>query len=415
MSNAKSFEIPKRLFVEAFQKVKANGGSSGVDGESLEAFEANLKGNLYRIWNRMSSGSYHPPAVRTVMIPKRSGGQRPLGIPTVGDRVAQSVVRMLLEPRMEKLFHSDSYGFRPGRSALDAVEITRKRCWQYEWVVEFDIVAAFDSIRHDLMLKAIEKHVPERWIKLYLERWLKAPCVGSDGEHRERVRGTPQGGCISPLLMNLYMHYAFDAWMARSFAECPFARYADDAVIHCRSEEEARAMLAALDERLKDCGLELHPAKTRIVYCKDSNRRGKYPNITFTFLGFEFRPRKAANKSGELFTSFCPGVSAKARNEMRRTIGSWKLGRRTSQSIEELSASLNPILTGWMNYYGRFYRSALFQVFRHFDKALSRWIRRKYSNLWKHKTRAFDWMARVRKRRPNLFVHWRTWPLSTTR
>lgn len=415
MNIAKSFEIPKQLLVDAFQRVKANRGSGGVDRQSIEEFDANLKDNLYRVWNRMSSGSYFPPAVRTVQIPKRSGGMRPLGIPTVGDRVAQTAVRMLLEPRMERLFHRDSYGFRPGRSAHDAVETTRRRCWQYDWVVEFDIVGAFDNIDHGLLLKAIVHHVPERWMRLYLERWLMAPCVGPNGEVSERTRGTPQGGCISPLMMNLFMHYAFDAWMARTFPQCPFARYADDAVIHCKSEDEARSLLAALGTRLNECGLELHPAKTQIVYCRDANRHGSCPRVVFTFLGFDFRPRQAVNKHGQLFTSFCPGVSAMAKNEMRRRIGSWKLGRRTRQSIEDLSRALNPILRGWLNYYGRFYRTAMHDVFHHFDKALSRWVRRKYSNLWKHKTRAFKWIARLRRYRPELFIHWQTWPISTTR
>ncbi|MEX6430344.1 group II intron reverse transcriptase/maturase, partial [Ferrimicrobium acidiphilum] len=251
-----------------------NQGAAGVDGESIEEFEKDLKGNLYRIWNRMSSGSYFPPPVRAVEIPKRAGGSRVLGVPTVSDRIAQTVVKIYLEPEVEPIFHPDSYGYRPGRSALDALGRTRERCWKFDWVIDLDIRAFFDSIDHDLMLKALAKHTKERWILLYVERWLKAPLEKEDGATVQRDRGTAQGSAISPLLANLFLHYAFDVWTARNFPDCPFERYADDGVIHCATEQEAKEILVALGKRLAELGLELNPDKTAIVYCKDANRKG---------------------------------------------------------------------------------------------------------------------------------------------
>ena len=289
MKDSKPYVVSKQVVMKAYKQVKANGGSAGIDGKNIEDFEKNLKGNLYKIWNRMSSGSYFPLPVKAVEIPKKAGGKRRLGIPTVGDRVAQTVVAMYLEPELEKIFHNDSYGYRPNISALDAVVQARKRCWKYNYVVEFDIKGLFDNIDHELLMKAVRKHTQEKWIILYIERWLKTPFITEQGEVIERKSGTPQGGVVSPLLANLFLHYAFDLWMTRSFPGMPFERYADDAIIHCRTEEQAKYVLRELGTRLTECKLELHPDKTKIVYCKDDNRRGEHPNTEFDFLGYTYK------------------------------------------------------------------------------------------------------------------------------
>jgi RNA-directed DNA polymerase len=298
---AKPFDIPKQEVWKAFKKVKANQGAAGVDGQSVAEFEAELSDNLYKLWNRMSSGSYFPPPVRRVMIPKSGGsGERPLGIPTVADRVAQEVVKRYLEPILEPIFHDDSYGYRPGRSAIDAVRTARQRCWRYDWVLDIDVKGYFDSIDWSLLLKAVRSHTDCPWLLLYIERWLEAPVQLEDGSVVPRMAGTPQGGVISPTLANLFLHYAFDMWMKRTFPAIPFERYADDCICHCRSEEEARALWVALEARFVACGLVLHPQKMKLVYCKDTNRRGDFPIQSFTFLGYMFRPRPISTANGTM-------------------------------------------------------------------------------------------------------------------
>ena len=408
MTKAKSYEISKRVVWEAYKRVKANRGAAGVDGKSLATFEENLKNNLYKIWNRMSSGSYFPPPVRLVEIPKgTTGATRPLGIPTVSDRIAQTVVKMYLEPQVEPHFHPDSYGYRPGKSALDAVGVTRKRCWRQDWVIDLDIKGFFDNLDHDLVMRAVRRHTKQPWILLYVERWLKAPVQRKDGSLEVRLKGTPQGSVISPLLSNLFMHYAFDEWLRRNFPHILFARFADDAVIHAKSLSQAEYVLEAVRERLGQCGLELHKEKTKIAYCQDSDRRGRYDNIQFDFLGYTFRPRRAKNRYGKPFVSFLPAVSNKAANAIRATIRSWRLGaRRNNQSLEEIARFVNPFVRGWVNYYGRFYRSALTPVLRCLERSLAYWARRKYKRLRRHKRRAVHWFGRIARRDPQLFVHW---------
>jgi group II intron reverse transcriptase/maturase len=325
VDEAKPFKIPKREVWEAFKRVKANQGAAGVDGQSIVEFEANLSGNLYKLWNRLSSGSYFPPPVRRVDIPKANGGTRPLGIPTVADRIAQEVARRYLEPIVEPRFHHGSYGYRPGKSAIDAVRAARERCWRSDWVLDLDIKAFFDSIDWELMLRAVRHHTDCPWVLLYIERWLKAAVQMEDGNVVSRTAGTPQGGVISPLLANLFLHYAFDAWMARTFAHIPFERYADDIICHCKSAEEARALWSAIADRLAACKLVLHPEKTKIVYCKDVNRRGDFPNIHFDFLGFQFRARKImwVKSDRRIFAhSFQPAISPKALTRISRDIRS---------------------------------------------------------------------------------------------
>jgi RNA-directed DNA polymerase len=404
----KPFQISKWVVWEAFQRVKNNKGAAGVDDQSIAEFEQDRDKNLYRIWNRLSSGSYFPPPVKAVEIPKAGGkGVRVLGVPTVADRVAQTVVRMYLEPQVEPVFHPDSYGYRPKRSALDAVGICRQRCWRSDWVIDLDIRAFFDTVPHDLVLKAVAHHTDQRWILLYVQRWLQAPLQLADGTLVARDRGTPQGSAISPLLANLFMHYAFDTWMAREFPNIQFERYCDDAVVHCRSEPQAHQVRDAIAARLAQVGLELHPDKTRIVYCKDADRRDDHEVTSFTFLGYEFRPRLAKSRTGHHFVSFLPAVSPAAMKAMGREIRSWHLARRSDKSLDDLARMFNNIVQGWINYYGRFYRSRLLYFLRRLNRHLTRWACRKYKRLKRRERRAMNWLAEIAQRSPRLFAHWR--------
>jgi RNA-directed DNA polymerase len=402
----KPFEIPKQLVWKAFQRVKANGGSPGVDDERIEEFEARIGDNLYKLWNRMTSGSYFPPPVKAVPIPKKSGGTRTLGVPTVADRVAQTAAKMVLEPVLEPVFDRDSFGYRPGRSALDAVELVRRRSWKYDWVVEFDIKALFDTIDHELLMRAVRKHCEVPWVLLYTERWLKAPMELADGQRVSRERGTPQGGVVSPVLANLFLHYALDVWMRREMRSVRFCRYADDGVIHCKSEEQARLVLRRLAKRLQECGLELHLGKTRIVYCKDVNRRAEHDTIQFTFLGYTFRPRKTVDKYGRVYVNFLPAVSREALKAMRQTVRGWHLQLKCDKQVGDLSKMFNPVLRGWLNYYGRFHSSALKPLWRSVNDYLVKWLMRKHKRLAKRITRAAKELGRLAAANPRAFAHW---------
>jgi RNA-directed DNA polymerase len=407
VDKAKPFDIPKREVWKAFKKVKANQGAAGVDGQSIRDFEAGLSGNLYKLWNRMSSGSYFPPPVRRVDIPKDEGRTRPLGIPTVGDRIAQEVVRRYLEPILDPIFHEDSYGYRPRRSAIDAVRKARQRCWRSGWVLDIDVQGYFDGIDWELLLKAVRQHTDCPWVLLYIERWLKAPVQMEDGSVEPRTAGTPQGGVVSPILSNLFLHYAFDMWMVREYPDVPFERYADDIICHCRSEQEARALWSALEARFTACRLVLHPQKTKLVYCKDTNRRGDFPIQSFDFLGYTFRPRKAVWHGSQYGTSYLPAASQKALKAIRQTIRRWKLHHRSDKTLEDLARIFNPYIQGWINYYSHFYRSALYGTLRRIDAFLLRWARNKFKRLRTRPKGAREWLARVIRAKPNLFAHWR--------
>ncbi|WP_413804370.1 group II intron reverse transcriptase/maturase [Streptomyces sp. OE57] len=405
-SPEKPFDISKWEVLEAYREVRRNQGAPGVDGQSIEDFEKDLKGNLYKIWNRMSSGTYFPPPVRAVEIPKQHGaGTRMLGIPTVADRVAQTVVARHLGIRVDPIFHEDSYGYRPRRSALDAVETCRKRCWKRDWVIDLDIQKFFDSVRWDLIVKAVEVHTDAVWVKLCVQRWLQAPLQLPDGTLQIRDRGTPQGSAVSLMLANLFMHYAFDTWLTRAYPGIQFERYADDAVVHCASEHQAREVLAALGNRMEEVGLRLHPDKTRIVYCKDGKRRGSYEHTSFTFLGFTFQARKARSRHGVNFTNFLPAISKDALKKIGREVRSWRLHMRMHLTFFELARRINPIVRGWMQYYGAYYRSALHDLLRRINAYLMRWIRKKYRRLRKFKKAHACW-KRVTRQYPRLFAHW---------
>lgn len=413
MSQAKPYSISKGLVWKAYKLIKANDGAAGVDAVSIEEYENRLKDNLYKLWNRMSSGCYFPLPVRTVEIPKRGGGKRPLGIPTVADRIAQMVAKLYLEPLLEPHFHKDSYGYRPKKSAIQALGVARRRCWRYDWVLDLDIKGFFDNIGHDLLMKALKVHTDCKWIHLYVERWLKAPAQREDGTLVERSKGTPQGGVVSPLLSNLFLHYAFDEWMRRNHPEVPFERYADDIVVHCKTEEEAKLLLVSVEERLRDCNLELHPEKTKIVYCKDDDRSGSYHNEKFDFLGYTFRPRRAKSKRGHFFVSFLPGVSDEARKEMHREIRRWKLHMRSDKSLEDFACIYNAILRGWIEYYAVFYKTEMYPTYHMLNKILAKWAKRKYKKLRRSLPRARRWLRQVAYHRPTLFAHWAIVPRST--
>ena len=402
----KPFFIDKKLVYEAYKAVKSNRGAAGVDGQTIEAFDQDLKGNLFKIWNRMSSGSYFPPPVLAVSIPKRNGaGERTLGVPTVGDRIAQMVVKRLIEPNLDPIFLPDSYGYRPRKSALDAVAVTRERCWKYDWVLEFDIKGLFDNLPHDLLLKAVRKHVKCKWAVLYIERWLKAP-MEKDGILIERDRGVPQGGVVSPILSNLFLHYTFDLWMTRVHPDLPWCRYADDGLVHCRSEHEAKAVMVELQARFAECGLEMHPTKTKIAYCKDQRRTASYPNVKFDFLGYEFRLRQVKNpRDASVFSGFTPAVSPASMKSMRDTIRELEIRRRTHVSMAEIAKQLNPLLRGWITYYGRFTPSALAPFYRYVNQTLRAWVRRKFRR-YAYVTRATRLLQRVAEAHVGLFVHW---------
>ena len=403
----KPFMIEKRQVYEAYKAVKSNKGVAGVDGQTIEQFEADLGGNLYKIWNRMSSGSYFPPPVRAVTIPKKSGGERILGVPTVGDRIAQMVVKQLIEPDLDPIFLPNSYGYRPRKSALDAVGVTRERCWKYDWVLEFDIKGLFDNLPHELLLRAVQKHVKCKWALLYIERWLTAP-MEKEGLLIERTRGTPQGGVISPILSNLFLHYAFDLWMTRTHPGLPWCRYADDGLVHCRSEQEAEALKAELQARLAECGLEMHPTKTKIVYCKDGKRKGRYSNVTFDFLGYQFRPRMVrSSRNNELFCSFTPAVSPSALKAIRSTVRDLNIRQRTQRSLDDIASMLNPLLRGWIGYYGRYNRAALETILRHVNLTLVGWAMRKFKRFQGRKVGAARFLEKLVRIQPALFEHWR--------
>ena len=408
----KPFAISKWEVWEAYRQVKANKGAPGVDGCSLEDFEKDLKGNLYKIWNRMSSGSYMPPPVKAVEVPKPHGaGTRVLGVPTIADRIAQTVVARRLEDRVEPIFHPDSYGYRPGRSALDAVAVCRRRCWARNWVIDLDVERFFDSVPWELVVKAVAAHTDQPWVVLYVTRWLQAPLQLPDGTLQQRDRGTPQGSAVSPVLANLFMHYAFDAWMARRFPTIQFERYADDAVVHCVSERQASMLVTAIANRMDEVGLRLHPAKTRIVYCKDGKRQLDYEHTAFTFLGFTFRARGARGARGERFTSFLPAISKHALGILSAAVRRWRLHRWTGLSLTDVAQRINLIVRGWMQYYGAFYRTALYPLLQRINTYLVRWLRKKHKRLRPMKKAKVAW-RRITSQDPRLFAHWAWAPAS---
>lgn len=406
MNESKQYDIPKKAVIEAYKRVKANKGSAGIDGIDFEKFEGKLNNNLYKIWNRMSSGSYFPSPVMAVEIPKKTGGVRRLGIPTITDRVAQMVARMYVESAVEPMFCDDSYGYRPNKSALDAIEMTRKRCWRYDYVIELDVKGLFDNIDHELLMRVVRRHVKEVWICMYIERWLKTPFVLWNGEVIERNAGTPQGGVISPVLANMFLHYVFDMWMKRNFPQAPFERYADDGVVHCKTKEEALFIKECLVKRFAECKLELHPIKTRIVYCKDKDRTRNEDLTEFDFLGYTFKAVYIMCKDGKMRSNFIASVSKTSAKTFRDKIKSLEIHKKTGCKIDMIAEILNPMLRGWINYFGKFNPSAMKSTLQCVERRLIKWAMCKYKNFRGHRQRAEKWLLSVRKREPKLFAHW---------
>lgn len=403
----RQYVIPEGVVKEAWKRVREKKGAEGVDGQTIEDFEKDLEDNLYKIWNRMTSGSYFPPAVRAVEIPKKTGGKRILGVPCVSDRIAQTVCKMYIEPLVEPKFHPDSFGYRPGRSQHHALAQTRKRCWKFDWVLEIDIRGYFDNIPHERTLELVKNYTTEKWILLYIERWLKAKIQQKDGSLENREKGSPQGSVVSPILSNIYLHHAFDTWMQVSHGEAPFERFADDIVVHCESLDEAINLRKEISQRLNNWGLEINEGKTRIVYCKDSNRNGQYDQTEFTFLGYTFRPRRSNNnKTGVTFTNFLPAISQEASSEISERMREWHLSKRTSATIELLSHDINPEVRGWLQYYGKLYTSALRDIIRQLDNHILRWALQKYKRLKQSTIRGKRWLDGISTRQPRLFAHW---------
>jgi len=408
LNKTKPFDISKQLVMQAWKLVKENDGGAGVDKQSIADFEKNLRDNLYKIWNRMSSGTYFPPPVKAVPIPKKSGGERILGVPSVSDRIAQMVVKLIFEPCVEPHFLPDSYGYRPNKCALDAVGVTRTRCWKYDWVVEFDIKGLFDNIDHDLLMKAVRKHTDNKLVLLYIERWLKTPMQFSDGSLQEKTVGTMQGGVISPVLSNLFLHYVFDLWMTKQYQNLPWCRYADDGLVHCNTEQQAKQLFEALSKRFEECLLEVHPTKSKIVYCKDWRRRKDYSNTKFTFLGYDFRRRSVKNmKTNNIFLGFTPAVSNAAKKSMRAKTKELMKNIGTSKNLDDVANKFNPILQGWINYYGQYNKSELGLVFRHFNLLVTRWIMRKFKRFKGKRIVAAKFLEGLAGKQPTLFAHWK--------
>lgn len=412
MQETKPYSISKRAVITAYERVKANKGTYGVDEQSIEDFERKLNNNLYKIWNRMSSGSYLPKPVRAVAIPKKNGGTRILGIPTVEDRIAQIVTKIYFEPDVESIFYEDSYGYRPNKSAIQAIEMTRTRCWRKDWVLEFDIKGLFDNIRHDYLMEMVKHHTKEEWILLYIQRWLVAPFQMEDGTIVPRTSGTPQGGVISPVLSNLFLHYVFDDFMVKEFTSIPWARYADDGIAHCASLKQAKYLQRRLQERFAGFGLELNLEKTRIVYCKDDDRKGNHEYTSFDFLGYTFRPRHAKNKYGKFFTNFLPAVGEKAKKSIQKEVRGWKLQLKPDKELCDIANMFNKQIQGWINYYTHFYKSELYEVLRYINSCLVNWVRRKYKKR-KSRQRAEYWLGEIAKRDRKLFAHWKIGILPT--
>ena len=399
--------ISGEMVERAYRKVRSNGGSAGIDGVSLADYESNLSANLYKLWNRMSSGSYFPPAVKEQEIAKSDGKKRKLGIPTVNDRVAQQVVKDYLEERFENIFHDHSYGYRPLKSAHQALTCVTANVREYAWVIDLDIKSFFDTVSHEKLMLALDRHVEEKWVKMYIKRWLEAPIVSQDGSVRHRAgEGTPQGGVISPLLANLYLHYTFDRWMDIKFSHMRFVRYADDIVIHCRTEKQSHYVLDKVRERLAECNLTLHPDKTKIVYCQNYQRpklQGKVK--TFDFLGFSYRPKSMVSKWGGMFLGFGSEISRKSSGKILGELRASRFDHK-AKSWGEIANLLNEKIRGWVQYYDKHRPRTLTNVFYRFHRRLVKWIVNHYKRFKGSKSRAYKHLEYIRRQYPTLFYHW---------
>lgn len=406
-SETKYQPITRRQVRRAYQAIKDNGDSAGIDGMSLKAFEEKKEANLYKIWNRMASGCYFPPAVREKEIPKGGGGTRRLGIPTVSDRIAQMVVKHYIEPRLEEIFHEDSYGYRPKKRMHEALDVAKKRCIEYAWVIDLDIKGFFDNMDHGLVMLCLEKHFREKWVLMYIERWLKAPIQRENGEIEERSKGTPQGGVISPLLANLFLHYVFDRWMEIYHPEVKFERYADDIIVHCKGKEQAEKLLSKIRSRMESCKLELHPEKTKIVYCKQWNRGEDHGDVSFIFLGHTFKPRRLRSKYNGFFLGYTPAISGEVIKRKVREVKEVMNRNRWVSRVEDLAVIFNEKTRGWIGYYGRANKWAMKPIFDALNYRLAKWIRDRFKRFMRSLSKAFNFLRQLCLRKPDLFMHWK--------
>jgi group II intron reverse transcriptase/maturase len=405
----KSIPITQEMVLSAYKKVRKNKGSAGIDDESLEMFEENLSDNLYITWNRLSSGSYHPSSVREVEIPKDEGRKRKLGIPTVRDRICQQVVKDYLEERFEAEFSEHSYGYRPMKNTHQALTAVRKNVREYAWVIDMDISGFFDNMSHELLMKAVDRHVEEKWVKMYITRWLESPIEDRKQNKRYREgKGTPQGGVISPLLANLFLHYAFDKWFGIKYPHLKFVRYADDIVVHCNRQEEAENVLKSIRERLKECRLELNENKTKVVYCKNAKRKQRFATVRFDFLGFSFQPRPTLNRvDREMFLGYDCAISKKSEKKIVEIIRKTEFHRWTGSDIYRIAEYFNPMISGWINYFGCIGKREMQYVFHIFHRRLIKWACNRFRRFYRSRRQAWNWLMQIAKSQPYLFVHWR--------
>lgn len=401
----KTIPVEYEWVVKAYQKVRRGGKAVGIDNESWTAFEKQTERNLYVIWNRLASGSYYPQPLREVEIPKKDGKKRKLGIPTLRDRIAQQVVKEYMEERIDKIFHKNSYGYRPLKSAHQAIEEVRQNCYKQDWVIDMDISSFFDEIDHELMLKAVSHVMEEKWVKMYVERWLQMPIQQSDGSLKQKQgKGTPQGGVISPLLANLYLHFTLDVWLTKHYSAVSFVRYADDIIMHCNSKEEAEEVLRAVKERLAEVKLQIKEEKTAIIYCKDYRRKEKQEKVKFDFLGFSYQPRGRKSKiDGKLFMAFTAEISQSSQKKIRGVIRSAKLWRYTQIEISDIAKYFNPKIRGWINYYGIYSKRSLRRVMMRIELNLMRLISKKYKIGYRKTVKK---LALIKQENPKLFYHW---------
>jgi len=408
-NETKSVPVSREMVWAAYKKVRSNHGGAGIDQVSMEEYDVNRSKYLYKLWNRMASGSYFPPPVKEVEIPKKDGKVRKLGVPTISDRVGQMVIKDYLEPRFEKIFSPHSYAYRPNKNAHQALTEVRANCRRTDWVIDLDIKGFFDNIDHIKLLKAIEKHVPEQWCVMYIKRWLQSPVQTKSGELiQKQGKGTPQGGVISPLLANLFLHYAMDKWLEQTHPTVKYVRYADDAILHCKSKVQADYVLDNLHRRMQSVGLELHPEKTKLVYCKDYRRQGKHKIVKFDFLGYSFQPRSTATGGkGNLFLGFDCAISIDSKKRIAQKMSELDIPHLTHKSIVGVAQYLEPYIRGWINYYGKFRRSMLNPIFQLLRRRIVQWVRRRYKRYKTSLNRAYEWLKRIRIQFPTLFYQWR--------
>ena len=408
-NETKSVPVSKEQVWLAYKKVRSNQGSAGIDQVSMEEFDADRSKHLYKLWNRMSSGSYFPPPVKEVVIPKKDGKVRKLGVPTISDRVAQMVVKDYLEPRFEKIFSPHSYGYRPGKNAHQALSAVRENIRVLDWVIDLDIKGFFDNIDHTKLMLAIEKHVSEKWCLMYIKRWLTTPVQTKTGELvQKQGKGTPQGGVLSPLLANLFLHYTMDKWLEQTHPAVKYVRYADDAILHCKSKVQADYVLDNLNNRMMQCGLELHPDKTKLVYCKDYRRQGEHEHVKFDFLGYSFQPRTTkSKKTGELFLGYDCAISISSKKRIAEKMRELDIEHLTHRSIVGVAQYLEPFIRGWANYYGRFRLWEMNSIFQLLRRRLVKWARKRYKRYKTSLNKAYAWLERVKDQYPTLFYQWR--------